>query len=192
MRRLEDKIALVTGAGAGIGRAIAETFAREGAAVVVADLDARRGRGGRGRDRQGERRGDRACRRRHRHGAGEGADGADRRSARQARRAGQQCGRRRALRFPSSLRRGLGPGVEGQSRRHGALRARGVRPAEGLGPRLGHQSLLDHGDQAHAPDGGLFGDQGRGIGAVAEPRGRIRALRHPREHAAARAMSRRR
>jgi NAD(P)-dependent dehydrogenase (short-subunit alcohol dehydrogenase family) len=39
MRRLEDKIALITGAGAGIGRAIAETFAREGAHVAVADRD---------------------------------------------------------------------------------------------------------------------------------------------------------
>jgi len=37
--RLEGKVAIVTGAGTGIGRAIALTFAREGANIVIADVD---------------------------------------------------------------------------------------------------------------------------------------------------------
>lgn len=39
MKRLADKVALITGAGRGIGAAIALAFAREGAAVVLAELD---------------------------------------------------------------------------------------------------------------------------------------------------------
>jgi NAD(P)-dependent dehydrogenase (short-subunit alcohol dehydrogenase family) len=39
MNRLANKVALITGAGRGIGAAIAQAFAREGAAVVLAELD---------------------------------------------------------------------------------------------------------------------------------------------------------
>lgn len=39
-KMLENKVALLTGAGAGIGRASALVFAREGARVVVSDVDA--------------------------------------------------------------------------------------------------------------------------------------------------------
>ncbi|MFK4789718.1 SDR family NAD(P)-dependent oxidoreductase [Microbacterium sp. ZW T5_56] len=38
--RLAGKTALITGAGAGIGRAVAERFAHEGARVIIADRDA--------------------------------------------------------------------------------------------------------------------------------------------------------
>ena len=42
--KLQDKVALITGAGSGIGRAIALEFAREGAKVLVAELDEAAGR----------------------------------------------------------------------------------------------------------------------------------------------------
>lgn len=41
--RLKDKIAIVTGAASGIGRACATRFAREGAKVALVDVDAERG-----------------------------------------------------------------------------------------------------------------------------------------------------
>ena len=41
--RLKNRIAIITGAGGGIGRAGALAFAREGARVVVSDIDPERG-----------------------------------------------------------------------------------------------------------------------------------------------------
>ncbi|MHA2027062.1 MAG: SDR family NAD(P)-dependent oxidoreductase, partial [Candidatus Thorarchaeota archaeon] len=39
MKRLEGKIAIVTGVAAGIGRASAELFAKHGAHVIGGDID---------------------------------------------------------------------------------------------------------------------------------------------------------
>src|SRR5690349_17360374 len=43
MNRLEGKVAVITGAGSGIGRASARLFVAQGARVVVAELDAAKG-----------------------------------------------------------------------------------------------------------------------------------------------------
>jgi len=41
--RLEDKVAIITGAGSGMGRVAAQMFASEGAKVVVAEYDEKAG-----------------------------------------------------------------------------------------------------------------------------------------------------
>ena len=42
--RLKDKVAFITGAGSGVGRATAKIFAKEGANIVVVDIDDQAGR----------------------------------------------------------------------------------------------------------------------------------------------------
>lgn len=44
MKSLESKVALVTGAGSGIGKAVAIAYAREGAAVMVSDINEEAGK----------------------------------------------------------------------------------------------------------------------------------------------------
>lgn len=43
MKKLENKVAMITGAGSGIGKSTALLFAREGARVVVSDINAEHG-----------------------------------------------------------------------------------------------------------------------------------------------------
>jgi NAD(P)-dependent dehydrogenase (short-subunit alcohol dehydrogenase family) len=45
MKAFEGKVVIVTGASSGIGRASAELYAREGAKVVVSDVDEHGGMG---------------------------------------------------------------------------------------------------------------------------------------------------
>ena len=42
--RLNERVAVITGAGQGIGRAVALAFAREGASVVIGELNEEAGR----------------------------------------------------------------------------------------------------------------------------------------------------
>ena len=53
MKKLENKIAIVTGGGKGIGRAIAHRFSKEGAKVAIWEKDQEAGSKNRRRDHRG-------------------------------------------------------------------------------------------------------------------------------------------
>ena len=180
MNRLAGKVAVITGAGSGIGRAAAKMFVAEGAKVVVAEIDATLGEASRARGRR---------RRPLR------AHGRDRRRQRQADGATGQR-RVRPHRRPPELRRWLpargqagdrsrsvGLGPDHQPRHEGAvpvLPARHPRDARaGQGQR---GQLLFGGGLARQPHRScLRHGQGRPDLLHPGPGGRLLAQGYPRQ-----------
>ncbi len=159
MARLSGKIAIVTGAGGGIGQAIAQRFAAEGAHVWVTDINGETAeetvRGIKARGRRCNRDG-----RRRFEGAGSDGTRAQRRgSARPRRRARQQCRHSRQRRGAQSLGFRLDETARGQSRRRVQAVARCAAVAEQIEERLAHQHFVDHGIPGLEAARGLYGNE---------------------------------
>src|SRR5215467_1701926 len=113
--RLQGKLALITAAGQGIGRAIAEAFAAEGARVIATDLEEKKLEGIKSVKRRKLDRGDRCAR--------EG----DRDRARRTRRARQLRRLRASWQRARLLRAGLGLLLRSQREIH-ASNDQGIPP----------------------------------------------------------------
>ena len=188
MGLLDGKVAIITGAGGGLGEAYAKLFAREGAAVVVNDLGGPRD--GSGGDTSMAQKVVDAIKAEGGRAVANGADISTMaggqsvfddaiKTFRPRRYPGQQC------RHPArpDLRQGdrgrLGQGAEGASERHVLRHPAGVQLDEGERRRRHRQHLLDLGpDRQFRPDQ-LRRRQGRHLGPVQRAGDRGPQIQYP-------------
>ena len=196
--RLQDRVAVVTGAGSGIGLATVRRFAAEGARVVCVDIDAAAGTKAAEEVRRRVRG--------HRRGRRVGGTRPVRRGGRPARPGGHRVQQRRHLTARRRLHPGHRPGRVGAGaagQHHERLPVLQVRHSAhaAAGQGLDHQHGLVRGadgcghvaDRVHREQGRGAGDD-PGAGCAVRPRGHPgqRALPRPGGHPVAAGAVRRR